>query len=152
LRVPAKIETTIKTNGQEMKGTFVMLKFLTAKKNPYDLVFGPSDEQGRIVVMRDQIIGEARKTLELFLMDYGDLETEWTGKLRVTPMNRESIERALSALRLFGRVHEYPPGYEESLKAADALLAQRGEADLIATVQCETEEPISVETTSVRAT
>ena len=99
MRVPAKIETTIKTDGQEMKGVSVMLKFLTARKNPYDLVFGPSDEQGRIVVMRDQIIGEARKTLELFLMDYGDLEIEWTGKLRVTPMNRKSIERALLALR-----------------------------------------------------
>src|ERR1700674_570984 len=82
-----------------MKGMSVMLKFLTAWKNPCGLVFGPSDEQGRIVVMRDQIIGEARKTLELFLMDYGDLEIEWTGKLRVTPMNRKSIERALLALR-----------------------------------------------------
>lgn len=85
-------------------------------------------------------------------MNYGDLEIEWTGKLRVTPMNRKSIEHALSALRLFGRVHEYPPGYGDSLEAAHALLAQRGEADLIATVQCETEEPISVETASVRAT
>lgn len=44
-----------------MKGMFVMLKFLTARKNPYDLVFGPSDEQGRIVVMRDQIMAKPGK-------------------------------------------------------------------------------------------
>jgi hypothetical protein len=63
LRVPAKIEATIKTDGQQMKGMFVMLKFLTARKNPYDLVFGPSpsDEQGRIVVMRDQIMAKPGK-------------------------------------------------------------------------------------------
>jgi hypothetical protein len=143
---------TIKTSGQQMRGMFVTLKFLVARKNPYNLVFGPSDEQGRIVVTRDQIIGEAKKSLDLFLMDYGDLETEWTGKLRVTPMNRESIERALSAVRLFRRVHKYPPGFEEALRAAAAVLAQMSEAGVSATVQCETEEPITIETVSVRAT
>jgi hypothetical protein len=152
VRVPQKMVITIKIGGQQTAGMLVMLKFLTVRKNPYNLVFGPSDEKGRVVVTREQVIAEARKSMELFLMDYGEIEAEWTGKLQVTPMNRESIGRALSALRLFRRVHEYLPAYEESLGAADALLAQKGEADLTATVQCETEKPIAIETVPVRST
>ena len=64
---------------------FVMRKFGAARKNSYNLHFGPSDERGKMEVSRDQMLHEARKTANLFLMDYGGIEIEWTGALGVTP-------------------------------------------------------------------
>jgi hypothetical protein len=151
LRIPEKITIAIQVGGQPTKGMFVTLKFLTTRKNPYDLLFGPSDEHGSVGITREQVLNEARRTMEFFLMDYGEIETEWTGKVQVTPMNRESIARALSAFRLFKRSYEYPPGYEESLNVADAGLADKGDADLIATIQGKLEHPITIEIVSVRA-
>ena len=152
MRIPAKMLITIKVGDRPTKGMFVILKFLMARKNSYNLVFGPSDEQGRVEATRDEIIKDARKSMELFLMDYGEIKTYWTGQLQVTPMNRESIGRALSAIRLFRDVYEYPHGHEELLRAADAALAQMGDAELTTVVQTETDESIAVETVSVRAT
>lgn len=109
------------------------MRFLAAKKSPFDFVFGPSDTEGKIEISRDQIILEARKTIDLFPMDYWNIESDWTGVLRVTPMNRESITRALSAVRLY-RSHDYRPGYQASLKAADGILAEKSGTELTATV------------------
>ena len=136
--------------GQPAEGMFAKLKFLTARKNPYNLAFGPSNERGKIEVSRDHIISEARKVMEFFLMDYWNIEVDWTGVLCVTPMNRESLARALSAFRLF-RSYDYGPGYEESLRAADVVLATRCEAEMTAVVECEEQEPVAIEVVSVRA-
>jgi hypothetical protein len=148
LRVPDKMEITIEVGGQPTEVMFVRLKFLTARRNPYELAFGPSDEQGKIEVSRDQILSEARKEMELLLMDYWNIEVDWTGALRTTPMNRESLARARSATRVF-RCYDYGPGYEGSLRAADAILARRDKTEMTATVQCDAKEPVAIETVRV---
>lgn len=133
-------------------GVFVMLKFVVARKNPYNLVFGPSDKQGKVEVSRHQIIAEAKKTMELFPMDHWNIDVDWTGVLCVTPMNREALARALSAFRLFRGNYDYSPGYEELLRAADAILARRSKAEMTATVQCDATEPVTIGTVSVSTT
>ena len=148
--VPSKLEITIIVGGQPTTGMLVMLKFFTARKNPYQLVFGPSNEQGKIEVSRDQILSEARKTADLFPMDHWNIEVDWSGVLQVTPMNRESLGRALSAMRLF-HTYDYGEGYEESLRAADAILGQRSGAEMIATARYDSKEPITVKTVRVLA-
>jgi len=133
-----------------MGGMFAFLKFVMARKNSFDLLFGPSDAEGGIEVTRDQVLNEARKSMELFAMDYMDIESYWTGKLQVTPMNREAVTRALSAYRLFRR-YEYPPDYEKNLQAADAALSQVSQLRLAAAVQCDTLELVEVESIAVSA-
>jgi hypothetical protein len=83
-------------------------------------------------------------------MDYADIESYWTGKLKVTPMNRDVVERALSAYRLF-RGYKYPPGYEKNLRTADTTLVPLREMELTAKVDCETPDPIEVESIRVIA-
>lgn len=150
LRVPDKMEVIIEVGGQPTAGMFVMVKFLTVRKNPYELAFGPSNELGKIEVSRDHILSEARKVVDLFPMDHWNIEVDWAGALRVTPMNRESLARALSAPRLF-RSYDYGPGYEESLRAADAILARRGKGEMTAAVQWDAREPVAIETVQVSA-
>jgi hypothetical protein len=144
------IETIIEVGGLPTAGMFVMLKFQTGKKNPFNLLFGPSDEQGKIEVSRDNILSEARKEIDLFPMDHWNMEVDWTGALRVTPTNRESLARALCATRLF-RSYDYGRGYEESLSAADAILGRRGKAEMMARVQCDARESVAIEMVRVPA-
>jgi hypothetical protein len=150
VRVPATIRVGIKAGDRKMQGMFAMLTFVMARKNSFDLLFGPSHEAGEIEITREQVLEEARKSMELFVMDYADIESYWTGRLRVTPMNRDAVQRALSAYRLF-RKYEYPPGYEDKLRAADAALARVPEVELTAVVNCEASEPIDIETVRVPA-
>ena len=149
MRIPDKITITISADHTPLKGMWVKLKFFMQQKNHHGLVFGPSAEDGRIEITRNQVKQEGLKTMELFLMDYADIEGFWTGRLEVIPMNRASLQGALSASRLF-RSYVYPPGYQDSLTAADAALADIPEAELTATVQCETSESIAIETVRVR--
>ncbi len=150
VRIPARMKVAIAAGDRKMPGMFAMLTFVMARKNSFDFLFGPSNEAGEIEITRDQVLAEARKSMELFVMDYANIESYWTGRLRVTPMNRDAVQRALSAYRLFSK-YEYPPAYEAKLRAADAALAEVPEVELTAVVKCETSEPIEVEAVRVPA-
>lgn len=128
-----------------MKLTFVM-----ARKNHHVFIFGPSDSSGSIQVSGDEIRREARKAMELFLMDYADIDGYWTGALRATPVNRESLKGALVAYQQFGQ-SEFPPGYEEMLLRADEILGNIPTFTLEANVRCEPGQGFTVEAVPVRA-
>ena len=151
MRVPEKIRIILAAENRPIKGLFATLKFATARKNPFNMVFGPSGDTGEIEATRDQILKEAQKSRNLFLMDYGDLETEFTGQLTVTPMNRQSVEGALKAYRLFTGNYEYPANYEEMLHRAHAILTGLAGSQLTATVSCEPDKSAVVETVPVAA-
>ena len=87
--------------------------------------------------------------MDLFPMDHWSLELDWTGVLRVTPLNREGLAGALKAFRLYRGNYDYGPGYEASLRKADAILAPRGKAEMTATVRFEAKEPVRIETVRI---
>jgi hypothetical protein len=144
LRVPEKISITITADGAPLKGIPAMLSFAMEQKNNHSLIFGPSDESGTIHISGDEIRLEARKTMELFLMDYADIDSYWTGSLRVMPMNRDALKRALSAFRQF-RGYEFRVGYEEMLRRANDILSKIPGTRLDSLVHCQAGEPITVE-------
>lgn len=148
MTVPESLEVVIMAGDRPIEGLFVFLRFEMSRKNPFDLLFGPSGDEGKIAITRSEVLEEARKSMELFVTDYADLETYWTGKLRATPLNRKAVASALSAYSLF-RLFKYPPGYEQALKAADAALARIPNAKLHAVVHCETTGLIQVESQPV---
>jgi hypothetical protein len=150
LKLPQTISITIRANGAPLEGIPAMLSFVMKQKNHHSLVFGPSDASGTIRVTADEIRREARKTMELFLMDYSDIDAYWSGILRVTPMNREALKGALSAFRRF-RSYEFPAGYEKMLFRADTIVSKIPTEKIDSTVQCETAEPIKIETVPVQA-
>lgn len=152
MRLPEEITITIRADGRELEGAFVSLRFDMSAKNAHYFLFGPSDVHGQIEVTRSQLIDKARKTTNLFLMDYHHIEPGWTGKLGVTPVNLEAVEAALKAYRQFRGGFEYPVGYEESLNKAAARLTQTPNAVLTATIHCETAGPVVTEVHSVHAT
>lgn len=150
LKLPTKLSITVTADRRPLPGMWIVLEFPMSQKNPYQLAFGPSEAQGRISITEDEIRQEALKVNQLFLMDYAPLETYWTRALRVMPMGRAALQRALSASRLFKR-YKYPAGYQHSLAAADAALQQMNDAELSASVQCEATELPAIEVVPVRA-
>src|SRR5260370_29029528 len=151
MRLPNRMKITIEAGGRPTSQMFVTLKFVTSQKNPFNLVFGPSDVHGIIEVTKEQIITEAAKTRDLFLMDYADIESCWTGTLFVAPLNREAIRRALSAFKMFRR-YTYPDNYEENLLPAEPPLARIPQVELRATVQCDSPEKVHIEAVAATAT
>ena len=100
---------------------------------------------------REEILTEARKGDNFFLMDYAGLEQSWTGRLLVTPINREAIKRALSAFHLY-RQFPYPANYSETLNLADAALVGISQQELTVVVQHDSANEIVVESGIVRVT
>ena len=115
------------------------------------MLFGPTNDEGQIEITREQILRHAKQDLNLFLMDHGHLEIEWTGRLTVTPHNSEQVEGALKAYKLYSGNYDHGPGYEENLHNADAILSGLAESRLTATVSCEPDESVTIETVSVMA-
>jgi len=150
LKIPAKIKIVISADGVPKEGMFAFIKLVMARRNSFGFLFGPSSASGKVEVTRAQVLQEARKSMQLFLMDYVEIENHWTGKLQITPMNRERATRALSAYRLFRR-YEYPQNYEKDLQAAEALLLQLSGQSLSASVQCEAAQQVAVECVAVPA-
>jgi len=106
---------------------------------------------GKIRVTREEIVSEAQKVREFFLLDYARIEAAWGGTLVVTPLNREAINRARSAYQLFGARYPFIERYKEFLDAADAALSQLPSVELTAIVQCETSQTIDIETIAISA-
>jgi hypothetical protein len=87
-----------------------------SRKNDFGLAFGPSDAEGRIEIRRDDLLREADKERQLFLMDYGDPEADFTGKIVVDILSRPAVERALKAYQFYRNVSSYTPEYEKNLQ------------------------------------
>jgi hypothetical protein len=150
VKLPEKLLLTVSADGQPFAGMLVKLEFPMSAKNPHHMVFGPSDSAGQITITGEQMSTEAKNTQDLFLMDYDQLESGWTGRLKVRPMNLPMIKRALAAYRTFGS-DQYAPGYENNLRVARTILAKMPEATLRVQINSQAPESVTYEPGSVRA-
>lgn len=150
MKLPEELRFTVSADGRPLAGMLVKLEFPMAAKNPHRMVFGPSDPSGEIYITGYQITSEAKKTQDLFPMDYNRLEVGWDGRLRARPMSLSMIKRALSAFEKFGG-QNYAPGYENHLQAAQTALAQMPEAVLTIELNSSSLEAVAFETKPVRA-
>ena len=151
MNVPSRIKMTAYIQDRASAGMFAFLSFGMSRKNAHHFIFGPSNAEGQIEVTGQQILKESRKNQDLFIMDYAHLPSFWTGSITVSPMNREALQRALYACRLF-RKFEYPPNYEQDLLAAEAMLGRTPDAELSITVLCEPKEAAKIQPVRVSAT
>ena len=151
MRVPESIEINIAAAGKPAAKMFATLKFECSVRSSYSFVFGPSDESGRIHITREQVLVEAKKCQDFFIMDYANIELGWTGTLVVTPMNRDAIEGALSAARLYRRF-PYAENFMELLEMANAALGHSPLAELTATARSSSGSEVRIDTVAVRAT
>ena len=70
---------------------------------------------------RSDLLIEARRNAEFFLMDYADPD-EASGEISVTPVDARGLEQAISAHDIYSNVIAYPAAWRTNLQKARELI------------------------------
>lgn len=71
----------------------------------------------------------------MFIMDFAHPETDFAGRITVTPMNLEAVDRAILAERTFASALGQPAARGDQLQEAKRMLEALGKAQLSADVE-----------------
>lgn len=124
MTLPNRIKARITTDGIPVPDMFISAKVKMNRKNDYDLAFGPTDEAGEITVSKKEILEEAKKLADLFIMDYVGVESHHAGDVLVTVFDASDIDRAITAYEMFASAGvAYPPNWKEHLRKARAAFS-----------------------------
>jgi len=130
MKLPERIYIRILADGRPVAGMFALVTIRTTRKNEFGLGFGPTDENGGLVISREDLLREAEKERRLFITDYGHPEDDFTGEIVVRALNRDALQRAIAAYDAFQKVTPYPARYAEQIQEARAALEQSGASEL----------------------
>ncbi len=144
--IPRMIRCKATVGGQPVAGLVMRVVLRTDFKNDYDIVFGPTCDDGTALLSSERIQDEAKKQMNEAIMDYGPLENTFTGAVQVGVLSRERLDDALAAVKVYG-VWRYPAGYRRMLKYAHKLLESVSIEDVRLEVAVQPED-IRVETGS----
>ena len=121
--LPESLEFSVEDRGRPCAGALVSVTLVATRKNNFHSTWGPTDDSGRLTICRQDLIEEGEKDGELFLMDYGHPEQDFSGQIEVRVAQKEDIERALKAYAEFSPYTPFRPGYEAMLRDALATFA-----------------------------
>jgi hypothetical protein len=100
-------------DGSALAGAWVRATLVVSRKNYFDLLIGPTNQEGEALITRDQMIDQVEATRNLLLMDYTGI-SYWTGVIRLVVMNAAGLSALLEAVELWG----VSPGLEKKELAA----------------------------------
>ncbi|MEM1222230.1 MAG: hypothetical protein AAGH40_05660 [Verrucomicrobiota bacterium] len=128
--LPSRFEVRTTLNNRNHEGAYVSLSLITDYKNNYSFLLGPSNEQGEVSILKDEIIEKGRQQLEAALMDYGPIQNVYTGEYSVRVLQKEDLERVIKAYERY----QAEKKKSEILKLRDALAQwHEGLRDVVAT-------------------
>lgn len=121
--LPRKITVFVHKGDEPVEGVLTALTFRTNFKNDYDLVFGPTNPHGQILVTEQEIVDAAEAELNFALMDYGHLRACFSGVIEVSLMDSKDLDQALNAYDTFFQgTTNNATGYEEKLKRSISVI------------------------------
>ena len=100
-KLPSEIEVDASADGDPLEGAWIQLTLRMTAKNDFNLLIGPTDVTGRIVVRAEELVRQIEGSRDLAPMDYASLES-WDGLIDVVALNREGANRALAAVEIWG--------------------------------------------------
>ena len=130
MKLPERIAIRVLADGRPVAGVFASVTIRTTRKNDFGLGFGPTNEDGGLVISREDLLREAEKERRLFIMDYGHPEDDFTGEIVVRALNREALQRAIAAYDAYHQVTPYPARYAEQIQEARTALEESGASEL----------------------
>jgi len=99
--LPDQFRIKIELNDHPVAGVWLGVALPVRRKNEFNSVHGPTDEDGVVTVSRTSIESWASLSRNLFLMDY---EADWTGEILATPSHGARRHRtSLGGSRPVGR-------------------------------------------------
>lgn len=141
MNLPERLDCVVAEDGNPVMGLMLRAELKTTRKNPYTILFGPTNRDGCACLDRAAIIRQADSQLNLALMDFDPLEKAFSGVVRVAIMQEGDVQNALHAYELFKGVANFTDHYEDDLKAALAAVRHTDASKLNVRVKV---EPTSV--------
>lgn len=127
--IPRVVRIECCAASEPLGSAWVMVTLPMESKNPYRLLFGPSDDWGVVEIDRDELLATARREQELALMDYTAFPGGWTGEIQAKVLGLRDIARLRAAIETWG-LDAYPPDFELHLSKYEAQLRDLGDAAL----------------------
>jgi hypothetical protein len=109
----------------------VRLKIEMKAKNHYLFLFGPSGQDGVLVIPVNEIIAEANRQLDMAIMDYCPIEESCTGAIAARIADSALLKQAINAMSTFGE-ESYPAEYRTGLEEAARRIMVKGVPRLVA--------------------
>src|SRR5216683_7201898 len=120
--IPERLTAVVSADGRPSEGLLIVLSLQMARKNPFNFVFGPSNEEGKVEVSRKEIEREVGRTLKLFPLDYDP--SSFNGRINIVAMSYHQLDSALAAYDIYHQASGYPSGYREKLTTALTTLGR----------------------------
>ena len=145
---PERIDIAIIADGKPVPGALVDVSLSMKSKNPHTMVLGPADENGRILVMRAELVERAMRNCRHFVMDYADITKYFGGTVEVRPVTPERVRQIRKGYEEFSPYFDYPADWPTVLKAAEQWFAEHRVSSLTARVEV---VPSSVQVNALEA-
>jgi hypothetical protein len=120
--LPSRLEIFLSLRDQALAGGWVFVDLPMYRKNSYRLFFGPTDDDGLVVITREELAEQARKTNNFFVMDYVGLGPDWTGEVSLRPVNLQAIEQVRTGFATWESAGFYPSDFLEQMDALEQRL------------------------------
>jgi hypothetical protein len=121
-KLPERLDCVLTYHGKPIADLMLWAEFRTLRKNPYTIVYGPTDQQGRATLSYEDIKRQADSQQDLALMDFDPIERAFSGTITVKLMTYDDVQNAIRAYDMFKSVGWYPAHYREFLEAAKGVL------------------------------
>lgn len=80
-RYPEQLVVNVTAAANPPPGAWILLTLKMPAKNDFNLLFGPADRQGRLVIRWPEVEAQVQQARNMFPMDYPSLES-WNGTIR----------------------------------------------------------------------
>jgi hypothetical protein len=130
---PGSVEIHCAIGNRSLPDAWVMLTLPMVSKNPYRLLFGPSDADGVIRISSEELQTKTRAEIDFFPMDYSTFPDTWTGTMGAEVVDLDRVRGLRSAMELWGSA-SYPPDFEAVLNEYEARLQHLDNSQLNASV------------------
>ncbi|HUW20061.1 MAG TPA: hypothetical protein VMW16_12235 [Sedimentisphaerales bacterium] len=120
--LPERIECVVTHEGSPVQGLMLEAQLKTTRKNPHQVLFGPTDALGRVVLLRSEIEEWAASELYMAIMDFDPLEHAFSGIIELRVINKKELADAVEAYEAYKEETSYPQGYLSNLHKAREIL------------------------------
>jgi hypothetical protein len=122
MRLPDLLELSLLSNGQPTAGLLLTLEICVTRKNNFHVWSLPSDSAGRVTVSRAYLLDQCAVDQNLFVMDYGHPEANFSGRIVARVATLTDVKRAINAYGQFKNVVPFREGYLRDLKTCKSIL------------------------------
>lgn len=145
MNLPKELKIVCRVGDAAVAGAWVTATLHMNEKTDFISFHGPADADGSVVVRGDDILQWATINREFAAADYADPESDWSGRLTVTPLTIEAARAAIRFYKMFQEQLNYPPTFSSDLRALITTLTPlQGQEVLLALAEADPPEAAEV--------